>query len=185
MTIRIGQPAPDLELEAYVRGEPTPHKLRLSELQGRWVVLFFYPRDFTFVCPTEIEAFARLHEDFRKERALVIGVSTDSYFSHKAWFESDPRLGDVNYPVIADTSHKLSEAFRVLLEDGAALRGTFIIDVGGIVRHMLINDLDVGRNVEETLRTLRALRTGELCPEAWEPGQATLTAQMSSEGAPA
>jgi alkyl hydroperoxide reductase subunit AhpC len=149
--------------------------MRLSELRGKWVVLFFYPRDFTFVCPTEIEAFARLHEQFEKERAVIMGASTGSWDCHKAYFESDPRLKDVTYPIMADASHKLSEAFDVLLEDGRALRGTFIIDVGGIVRHMLLNDVDVGRNAEETLRTLRALRTGELCPEAWELGQETLT----------
>jgi alkyl hydroperoxide reductase subunit AhpC len=178
MAIRIGEPAPDVAVEAYVRGEPSPRKMQLSELQGRWIVLFFYPRDFTFVCPTEIEAFAHLHEHFEKERAVIMGASTDSWDCHKAYFETDPRLKDVTYPIIADGSHKLSEAFDVLLEDGRALRGTFIIDVGGIVRHILLNDVDVGRNAEETLRTLRALRTGELCPEAWEPGQETLTEQL-------
>ncbi len=181
MAIRIGEPAPDVAVEAYVRGEPSPRKMQLSELRGRWVVLFFYPRDFTFVCPTEIEAFARLHEQFEKERAIVLGASTDSWDCHKAYFESDPRLKDVVYPVIADTSHELSEAFEVLLEDGRALRGTFIIDLGGTVRHIQVNDLDVGRNVEETLRLLRALRTGELCPESWGPGQTTLTAQLERE----
>jgi peroxiredoxin (alkyl hydroperoxide reductase subunit C) len=181
MSIRIGESTPDLALEAYVRGEPTPRKMQLSELQGRWVVLFFYPRDFTFVCPTEIEAFARLHEQFQKERTIVLGASTDSWDCHKAYFESDQRLKDVTYPIIADGSHKLSETFDVLLDDGRALRGTFIIDVGGSVRHILLNDVDVGRNAEETLRTLRALRTGELCPEAWDLGQATLTAQLKQE----
>lgn len=185
MVVKVGSPAPGVVAEAYVRAESGPHKMQLSELQGRWVVLFFYPRDFTFVCPTEITAFARLHEHFEKERAVVMAASTDSWDCHKAYFESDPRLSEVNYPVIADTSHSLSEAFDVLLEDGRALRGTFIIDVGGIVRHIQINDLDVGRNVAETLRTLRALRTGELCPEAWEIGQATLTAQMNPDGVPA
>ncbi len=183
MTIRIGEPAPDLTVEAYVRGEPSPRKMQLSELRGRWVVLFFYPRDFTFVCPTEIEAFAEMQEQFEQERATVIGASTDSWDCHKAYFESDSRLKDVTYPVVADTSHKLSEAIGVLLEDGRALRGTFIIDNGGIVRHILVNDVDVGRNAEETLRTLRALRTGELCPEAWEPGEATLTQQLAKEAA--
>jgi alkyl hydroperoxide reductase subunit AhpC len=185
MVVRVGSPAPDFVAEAYVRREPSPREMRLSELQGRWVALFFYPRDFTFVCPTEILAFARLHERFEEERALVVGASTDSWDCHKAYFESDPRLGEVGYPVIADASHNLSEAFGVLLEDGRALRGTFIIDAEGIVRHIQVNDLDVGRNVEETLRTLRALRTGELCPEAWEIGQATLTALLNPQGASA
>ncbi len=162
----------------YQRGAPEPITLALDDLRGKWVVLFFYPRDFTFVCPTEIATFARLHDAFTDENAVVIGASTDSFFSHKAWFESDPRLADVAYPVIADTSQRLSDAFGVLMDDGTALRGTFIIDPDGIVRHMLANDLDVGRNVDDTLRTLRALRTGELCPEGWEPGQATLTHGM-------
>jgi peroxiredoxin 2/4 len=179
MAVRVGKPAPTLEAEAYVRGEAEPRKIDLSEHRGKWVVLFFYPRDFTFVCPTEIQAFARLQDQFEKERAVVVGASTDSYHAHKAWYESDDRLKDVRYPVIVDSSHRLSEAYDVLLEDGSALRATFVIDPDGILRHLHINDLDVGRNVEESLRVLRALRTGELCPEHWEPGQATLTPTAS------
>jgi len=116
-----------------------------------------------------------MQKDFERENAVVIGVSTDSFYTHKEWFESDPRLANINYPVIADTGHQVSSAFDVLLEDGAALRGTFIIDPEGILRHMSINELDVGRNVNETLRVLQALRTGELCPVDWKPGQSTLT----------
>ncbi len=175
MSVRVGQPAPDMTVEAYVRGESEPRTLSLADYRGKWVVLFFYPRDFTFVCPTEIQAFAQLHPQFTKERAVVLGASTDSYYSHKAWFESDPRLSEVNYPIIADPDHQLSAAYDVLLEDGAALRGTYIIDPDGIVRSMHVNDLDVGRNVEEALRLLRALRTGELCPENWQPGQEMLS----------
>ncbi len=175
MSIRVGKPAPELTVEAYVRGEAQPRVIELGELRGGWTVLFFYPRDFTFVCPTEIQAFARLHAEFAREGAIVLGASTDSYYSHKAWFESDPRLSEVTYPVIADSGHQLSAAYDVLLEDGAALRGTYIIDPDGIVRSMHVNDLDVGRNVEESLRLLRALRTGELCPENWQPGQEMLS----------
>jgi peroxiredoxin (alkyl hydroperoxide reductase subunit C) len=138
-------------------------------------VLFFYPRDFTFICPTELVAFGELEADFKAEEAVVIGASTDSFFSHKAWFESDARLLLVNYPVLADTSHQLSKGFDVLLDDGASLRGTFIIDPQGVVRHITVNDLEVGRNVQETLRVLQALRSGELCPVAWKPGESTLT----------
>ena len=116
-----------------------------------------------------------MQNDFERENAVVIGVSTDSFYTHKAWFESDPRLMNINYPVIADTGHQVSGAFDVLLDDGAALRGTFIIDPEGILRHMSINELDVGRNVSETLRVLQALRTGELCPVGWKPGESTLT----------
>ncbi len=176
MSVVVGKPAPDgLELEAYVRGQPEPERMTLAVLRDRWKVLFFYPRDFTFVCPSEISAFAALHREFEQERAVILGASTDSYYSHKAWFESDPRLKEVSYPVIADTSHRLSEAFGVLLDDGTAQRATFIIDPAGIVRHLQVNDLEVGRNIDETLRILKALQTGGLCPVGWKPGQPTLT----------
>lgn len=175
MSVYIGKPSPELVADAYVRQEREPSTISLSDYRGRWVVLFFYPRDFTFVCPTEIQEFSRLHPEFKRERAVVLGASTDSYFSHKAWYETDPRLRDVAYPVIADTSHRVSADYGVLTDDGTALRGTFIIDPDGIVRHMQVNDLDVGRNVEETLRLLRALRTGELCPASWNPGEPTLS----------
>lgn len=171
MTVRVGKPAPEATVEAYVRGEPKPRTIALSGLRGKWVVLFFYPRDFTLSCPAELQAFARLHPEFERERAALLGASTDSYYAHKAWFESDPRLQEVGYPVLADTAHALSEAFGVLRDDGSALRGTFIIDPEGILRCMHVNDLDVGRNVEESLRLLRALRVGERCPEGWPAGQ--------------
>lgn len=177
---RVGLQAPGFEVEAYVRGAPGPVRLTLSEHRGKWVVLFFYPRDFTFVCPTEIRAFAELEPEFAREDAVVVGVSTDSYYSHKAWFESDPRLAEVTYPVIADTSHEVSEAYGVLLEDGSALRGTFIIDPEGIARQASVTDLNVGRSVEEVLRVLTALRTGELCPAGWRPGQPTLTGALAT-----
>ncbi len=174
-SVQVGRPVPDAKVDAYVRGERAPKKLSLADFRGKWVVLFFYPRDFTFVCPTEIAAFAAMRPQFERERAVIIGASTDSYYSHKAWFESDPRLKEVTYPVFADTSHELTREFDVLLEDGAALRGTFVIDPEGVLRHMSVTELSVGRNVEETLRTLQALRTGELCPAGWKPGQPTLT----------
>jgi alkyl hydroperoxide reductase subunit AhpC len=177
MSLRVGQPVPDHSVQAYVRGERAPAEFALSSHRGRWVVLFFYPRDFTFICPTELAAFAERHDDFLDERAVVLGASTDSYFSHKAWFESDPRLADVRYPVIADTAHELSRSYDVLLEDGATHRGTFIIDPDGILVHMSVNEHDVGRSVDEVLRTLRAFRTGALCPVNWGPGKATLTSE--------
>lgn len=173
--LRVGQPVPDHSVEAYVRGERAPSEFSLSSHRGRWVVLFFYPRDFTFICPTELAAFAELHDEFLGERAVVLAASTDSYYSHKAWFESDPRLADVRFPVIADTAHELSRSFDVLLEDGATHRGTFIIDPSGVLLHMSVNEHDVGRSVDEVLRTLRAFRTGALCPANWGPGKATLT----------
>jgi len=175
MAVRIGKPVPEFEAEAWTRGAHGPKKIGLSQHRGKWVVLFFYPRDFTFICPTEIVAFGAIEKDLERNNAVVIGASTDSFYTHKAWFESDPRLANISYPVIADTGHQVSGAFDVLLEDGAALRGTFIIDPEGILRHVSINELDVGRNVNETLRVLQALRTGELCPVDWKPGQSTLT----------
>jgi alkyl hydroperoxide reductase subunit AhpC len=177
MSIRIGSPAPNFETEAWVRGDHQPRRISLDEYRGRWVVLLFYPRAFTFVCPTELHAFAQLHAAFEHEKATLLAASTDSFWCHKAWFEGDARLNGVSYAVLADTSHELASGFGVLREDGAALRGTFIIDPQGIVRHTLANDLDVGRNPEETLRTLRALQTGELCPVSWRPGQRTLSAR--------
>jgi alkyl hydroperoxide reductase subunit AhpC len=175
MSIKIGSPAPEAVVDYWIRGAHGPRRMTLAEHRGKWVVLFFYPRDFTFICPTELVAFGTLEADFKAEEAVVIGASTDSFFSHKAWFESDPRLLGVSYPVLADTSHQLSKAFDVLLDDGASLRGTFIIDPQGLVRHITVNDLEVGRNVQETLRVLQALRSGELCPVAWKPGESTLT----------
>jgi alkyl hydroperoxide reductase subunit AhpC len=175
MSIRVGEPVPDHSVQAYVRGESSPSEFDLSSHLGKWVVLFFYPRDFTFICPTELAAFAERHDDFLGERAVVIGASTDSYYSHKAWFESDPRLAGVDYPVIADTAHELSRSFNVLLDDGATHRATFIVDPDGTLLHSSVNEHDVGRSVEEVLRTLRAFRTGALCPADWGPGKDTLT----------
>ena len=174
MSIKVGTQAPDVEMEAYVPSEPEAKRLSLSDYRGSWIVLFFYPRDFTFICPTELQAFAELEPDFAAEEAVVIAASTDSYWSHKAWFESLPALAEVAYPILADTAHTLSEAYGVLLEDGSALRGTFVIDPEGIVRSASVVDQSVGRSPMETLRILQALRTGELCPVNWKPGRATL-----------
>src|SRR5216117_2287492 len=108
MAVRIGKPAPEFEAEAWTRGAHGPKKVGLSQHRGKWVVLFFYPRDFTFICPTEIASFGAIQKDFERENGVVIGVSTDSFYTHKAWFESDPRLANINYPVIADTGHQVS-----------------------------------------------------------------------------
>src|SRR4029453_7496798 len=169
MAVRIGKPAPEFEAEAWTRGGHSAKKVGVSQHRGKWVVLFFYPRDFTFICPTEIASFGAMQKDFERENAVVIGASTDIFYTHKAWFESDPRLMNINYPVIADTGHQVSDAFDVLLDDGAALRGTFIIDPEGIVRHMSINELDVGRNVSETLRGWQGLGTAKRVPVGGSP----------------
>src|SRR3954467_7829486 len=156
MSIRVGEPVPDQTVQAYVRGEHGPIDFSLADQRGHWTVLFFYPRDFTFICPAELASFAGRHQAFLGERAVVAVPSTDSYYSHKAWFESDPRLAGVDYPVIADTAHHLSRSLDVLLDGGATHRATFIIDPAGTLLHMSVNEHDVGRSVDEVLRTLRA-----------------------------
>jgi peroxiredoxin (alkyl hydroperoxide reductase subunit C) len=172
--ITVGSTVPPLVLEGYRRDEPEAIPCTLAG-HDRWLVLFFYPRDFTFICPTELAAFAELEADFAAEDADVVAASTDSYWSHKAWLETHPMLARVDYPILADTAHELARAFGVLTADGSALRGTFIIDPAGVVRHASITDQSVGRSPEETLRVLQALRTGELCPVGWRPGKPTLS----------
>lgn len=181
-TVTTGELAPDMVMEAYVRKAADSAELQLSDYRGKWVVLFFYPRDFTFVCPTEIRRFAELADEFEREGAVVIGASTDSYDVHKAWYENDERLQNVEFPVVADSNHQLSQAFGVLDEEaGKATRGTFLIDPEGTVRHMTVNDGEVGRSVVETLRLLRAYRTGEMCPAEWEPGQKHVGPTLAQE----
>lgn len=171
MTIKVGEKIQDIQLDAYVAGEIK--KVSLTDYKGKWIVLFFYPLDFTFVCPTEITGFAKEEAEFAKYNAVILGASTDSAHSHKAWFERD--MPEVKFPVLADTSHKLSRQFDVLIEDaGIALRGTYIIDTEGVLRYQVVSALNIGRSVKETLRVLAALQTGGLCPVDWQPGEETL-----------
>ena len=141
---------------------------------GKWRVVFFWPMDFTFVCPTEIAAFGKKNRDFQDRDAEVLGVSTDTHFVHLAWRNSHADLKDLPIAMLADTKRELSSALGILHADGVPLRATFIVDPEGIIRHVSVNDLSVGRNVEETLRILVALQTDELTPCNWTPGQATL-----------
>ncbi len=169
--IKVGEKAPEFSgVMAYHNGEF--HAVSLKEYKGKWVVLFFYPRDFTFICPTEIKEFAALEADFAKKKAVILGASTDSEHSHKAWFERDLKM--VKYPILADTTQIVSRDYNVLGADGASQRGTFIIDPEGALRWMMVSDNSVGRSVKEVLRALAALQTGELCPVEWTPGQKTL-----------
>lgn len=174
----VGKPAPDFEMASTKNLETLDENVKLSDYKGKWLVLFFYPRDFTFVCPTEITALSDRYEEFTDLDADILGVSTDSEFSHRAWIKtprSENGLGDIEYPLAADTTHQVSRDYGVYLEDkGAALRGLFIIDPEGIVRYQVVTDENVGRSVEETLRVLQALQTGGLCPANWKPGQKTL-----------
>lgn len=165
--LQVGSVAPSFDVEAYVAGD-VKH-VSLEQYKGKWVVLFFYPRDFTFVCPTEIKGFSNAEEAFAKLNTYIIGASTDSAHAHRAWFERD--MPQVKFPVLADTTHRVTRDYGILLEDtGEALRGTFIIDPDGILRYMVVSDLNVGRSIDETLRVVQALQTGELCGIEWKPG---------------
>ncbi len=171
--VQVGQPAPIFEdLQSYHKGELK--KVSLHDYAGKWLVLFFYPRDFTFICPTEIEEFGKHYEAFQKINCEIVAASTDSEHVHKAWFETDERLKSVAYPIIADTTQELAEMYNVLDADGSAQRGTFIIDPEGIIKFILISADSVGRNVQETLRVVEALQTGERCPAVWQKGGQTL-----------
>ncbi|MCU0725689.1 MAG: peroxiredoxin [Planctomycetes bacterium] len=167
----VGQKAPEWSAPAYVNGEQK--SLSGRDLAGKWYVLYWYPLDFTFVCPTEIKGFQSLCGDFRDDSVEVIGVSTDSFFSHKAWFADRKTFPEeITHPVLADTSHAVSRAFGVLKEDmGVAYRATVIVDDKGIVRSIAVNDLSVGRSPTEVLRTVQALRSGGLCGANWKKGE--------------
>lgn len=167
----IGKPAPEWSGEAYINGEQKT--VSCADYKGKWYVLYWYPLDFTFVCPTEIRTFQDLSDDFSDDDAAVIGVSTDSFFSHKAWFsDRDIFPKEITHPVIADTNHAVSKAFGVLKEDaGIAYRATVIVDDQGIVRSISINDLSAGRSPKEVLRTVQALQSGGLCGADWKKGE--------------
>jgi peroxiredoxin (alkyl hydroperoxide reductase subunit C) len=176
MSAFVSALAPDFSGEAYLNGEFK--KISLSDFKGKKVVLFFYPLDFTFVCPTEIVAFTDKIEEFRKRNTEVVGVSVDSKFTHKAWAETERKDGGikgVNYPLLSDINKKVAADYGVLLPDGIALRGLFIINKDGILKHATINHLDLGRNVEEVLRLLDAVdfseQHGEVCPANWKKGE--------------
>jgi peroxiredoxin (alkyl hydroperoxide reductase subunit C) len=178
--LRVGQSAPDFTATAVVDQEFKT--IKLSDYRGKYVVLFFYPLDFTFVCPTEITAFSDRYEEFKAINTEVLGASVDSEFSHLAWIQTDRKaggVGDLNYPLVADLKKEISTAYNVLTEDGVALRGLFIIDKDGVIQHATINNLAFGRSVDETLRTLQALQhvqahPDEVCPAGWKPGDATM-----------
>ena len=166
--IQMLQKAPDFTATAVV-GKGDFQKVSLSDYRGKWVVLFFYPLDFTFVCPTEIQEFSRRHDEFKNLNAVVLGASVDSEHSHKAWINNG--LGQLNYPLLADLTKEISRKYGALLEDkGIATRATFIIDDKGVIQHASYNSPDVGRSVAEILRLLQAAQTGERCPAEWKPG---------------
>jgi alkyl hydroperoxide reductase subunit AhpC len=173
--------APDFKATAVV-GESFK-EIKLSEYKGKWVVLFFYPLDFTFVCPTEIIEYDTKLDEFKKLGVEILGVSIDSEFSHLAWKKTSRKeggIGDIKYPLIADVTKEISKNFGVLLDTGVALRGTFIIDPAGVIRQSTINDLPVGRNIDEAIRLIKAFqfveKHGEVCPANWDEGKKTMKA---------
>jgi lipoyl-dependent peroxiredoxin subunit C len=177
--LTVGDLFPKYALQAVVSLEGGKEFEVLDEkaFEGKWKVFFLWPMDFTFVCPTEIAEFGRRNADFADRDAQVLGASTDTQFVHLAWRKNHPDLKDLPYPMLADTKRELSSALGVLHKtDGVPLRATFVVDPTGIIRHVSVNDLSVGRNVDEVLRILDALQTDELCPCNWQKGDRTLEA---------
>jgi peroxiredoxin 2/4 len=173
--LKVGKPAPHFQMKSTQDLETLSTTASLSDYAGKWLVLFFYPLDFTFVCPTEITALSDRATDFAALDTAILGVSTDSVHAHRAWIKTSRDqggLGSISFPLAADTTLAVSRSYGVLIEEeGIALRGLFIIDPEGVLRYSVVHDLNVGRSVEETLRVLEGLQAGGLCPANWKPGQ--------------
>jgi alkyl hydroperoxide reductase subunit AhpC len=180
MAVLVTKPAPDFKAQAVLK-DGSFSELSLSQFRGKYVLLFFYPLDFTFVCPTEIIAFSDRVKDFSELGVEVIGVSVDSHYSHLAW-RNTPRsqggIGAIDYALVADLNKQIARDYDVLVNDAVALRGLFLIDKNGIVRHQVVNDLPLGRSVDEALRMVKALQfvetNGEVCPADWKEGKRTI-----------
>lgn len=180
MSVLVGKNAPDFKTDA-VMPDGSFKQVELSDYRGKYVALFFYPLDFTFVCPTEIIAFSDAAKDFERLGVQLLGCSVDSHFSHLAWrntARSEGGLGQIDYPLLADLNKQIARNYDVLLDTGIALRGLFLIDKEGVVRHQVVNDLPLGRSVEEAIRMVRALQYfeqhGEVCPANWHEGARTI-----------
>lgn len=178
MSVLVAKEAPDFTATAVMPDNSFNEKFSLSDYRGKYVVLFFYPLDFTFVCPTELLAFDHRLKEFEKRNVQVIGCSVDSHFSHLAWKNTpvdQGGIGNVQYPLVADLTKSIARDYDVLLDDGVALRGSFLIDRDGVVRHQVVNDLPLGRNIDEMLRMVDALQFhevhGEVCPANWHQGE--------------
>ena len=184
--LKIGHKIPDLELDAYA--DDQVKEVRLADYLGRWLVVVFYPADFTFVCPTELEELAKLYPQFQTEGAEVLSVSTDTVFVHKAWHDHSPAIKQIQFPMIADPSGILSREFGVYIDnEGLALRGSFVIDPDGVLRAFEIHDNSIGRSMKELLRKLQAAKFvrehgGEVCPVNWQPGAETLKPSLDLVG---
>ena len=182
MSRLVTKQAPDFTATAVMGDGSFKEGFKLSDYRGKYVVLFFYPLDFTFVCPSEIIAFDKALSKFREKNCEVIGVSVDSQFSHWAWRNTPVNnggIGEIKYPLVADLDKTISRQYGVLLDMGVALRGTFLIDKEGVVRHAVVNDLPLGRSVEEALRMVDALifheTHGDVCPADWKEGEDAMT----------
>lgn len=177
MSVHVTKPAPDFTATAVMPDNSFNEKFSLSGLQGKYVVLFFYPLDFTFVCPSEIIAFDKKLAEFKSRNCEVVGVSVDSHFSHWAWKNTPVNkggIGNIQYPLVADITKNIARNYGVLIDDAIALRGLFLIDKEGVVQHALVNNLPLGRNVDEAIRVIDALQFteqhGEVCPANWNKG---------------
>ncbi len=175
---KVGQPAPDFNMPSTKNLETLGENVKLSDYKGKWLILLFYPLDFTFVCPTELIHFSDRLEDFQGVGAEVVGVSTDSVHSHRAWLKTPQDkngIEGVKYPIASDVGGKLAKAYNILVDEAnIALRGLFIINPDGVLQYSVVHDLNIGRSVDETLRVLQGLQTGGLCAADWTPGQENL-----------
>ncbi len=184
--IQIDQKIPDLEMEAFHNEEIK--SIKLSDYKGKWLILIFYPADFTFICPTELEEAANYYEEFKKLGAEILSVSTDTAFVHKAWHDQSPAIRKVKYPMVADPTGRLCREFGTYIEEeGVSLRGSFIIDPDGILKAFEIHANNIGRSAKELLRKLQAAvfvreHTEQVCPASWEPGKETLTPGLDLVG---
>lgn len=177
--LTVGDKFPEFKLQSVVSLEKGKEFQEITNetYTGKWQVVFFWPMDFTFICPTEIAEFGKRNRDFNDRDAVVLGASTDTHFVHLAWRNNHADLKELPYPMLADTKRELATALGILhKEEGVALRATFVVDPDGIIRWVTVNDLSVGRNVDEVLRVLDALQTDELCPCNWQKGEKTLGA---------
>lgn len=184
--VRIGHAIPDLEIQAYHRGAITTRKL--SDYRGTWLALIFYPADFTFVCPTELEEAARRYDEFVRLGAEVLSISTDTVYVHKAWHDQSPAIKQIRFPMVADPTGNLCRTFGTYLDDaGLSLRGSFIVDPDGVLKAYEMHDNSIGRSIEELLRKLQAAQfvrehQGEVCPASWKPGAKTLKPSLELVG---
>jgi peroxiredoxin len=184
--VKIGEVVENFEVKAYQNDEIKT--IKLSDYKGKWVALVFYPADFTFICPTELEELANTYEEFKKQGAEILSVSTDTVFVHKAWHDTSKAIGKITFPMLADPSGRLCRQFGTMIEnDGLSLRGSFIIDPDGVLKCLEIHDNSIGRSAKELLRKVQAAKFvrehgGEVCPANWEPGKSTLKPGLNLVG---